>query len=117
MTCQCCLHSFLNYPFKRAKSGCCLKVKVHPLTPEELKAHPHWVQRVSVRALKVFQGLQGLRGLRVQQVFQDKVFQGYQEHQAPLVHKDTQELENLDCLVSQGNQGVLDYLDQKGNLV
>lgn len=75
------------------------------------------VQREFVRGLRGSQALQGLRGHRVQWDFQDKGSQGYQEHQAPRVHRDTQESENLECLASQENLVDLDYLEQKVNLV
>lgn len=75
------------------------------------------VQRVSGRVLRGFRAPRGLRGHRVQWVFQDKGSRVCQEHQVPLVHRDTPELENLECPEFQENLGVLDYLDQKVNLV
>lgn len=74
-------------------------------------------QRVFGRVHRGFQAPLGLRGLRVPLVFQDKGFRGYQEHPVLLVHRGTQELENLECPGSQGNLEVLDYLDPKVNLV
>lgn len=117
MTCQYCPHSFPSCLSKRAKSAPSLRAKVHPLTLEELKARLHLVQRVFARGHRGFRAPQGLRDHRVQWVFQDKGSQGYQEQQVPLVHRDTQESENLECLDSQENLGVLDYLDQKVSLV
>lgn len=116
--CQCCLLSFLNCLFKKAKRGRCRRAKDHHLTPEELKAHPPLV--LMERLFKEFRALQGHQGCldhRAQLVYQVKDSQGYQENQGLLVHRGTQELENRECRDYQENQEGLDYLEQKVNLV
>lgn len=116
-TCLCCHHNFLSCPSKKAKSDSSLREKVHPLTLEELKALPHLVRRVSKKGLRGCRAFQVLRGHRVRWVLLDKGSQDCQEHQVPLVYRDTREWENLEYLDSQENLGVLDCLDQKENLV